>query len=329
MSLLAHLARPWFLPSLPSLCFIFLLPLGACASGDTPTGNTPPDDSTGVTDTTSVEDSVVGYARSSTLCIIDDVRLDEISGIAPSRLTEGVFWMHNDSGDEPRMFAVDSNGVTLAVCTFDGARNVDYEDMASVIRDGTAWLYIGDVGDNSARRASVTILRLPEPEVHTTWHDRAVTVTVESAVFRYPDGARDCEALIVDPRDGRIVLLDKSTTSCAMYAAAWPGDGEEAELEHLGSFRLPFDFAFWRLVTGADIHPSGQRVLLRTYNAVLEYVVPLDTPIRDLFDAAPVHSISTPGLMQAEAVCYSRDGRDILTTSEGVRPPLLILRRAL
>lgn len=328
MSLLSHLARPGFLFCLPSLFFVCLLPLGACASGETPTGNTLPKDSTKVSDTTWVEDSVVVYTQPSTLCIIDDARLDEISGIASSRLIDGVFWMHNDSGDEPRMFAVDSNGVTLAVCTFDGAQNVDYEDMASVIHDGTAWLYIGDVGDNSAGRASVTIHRLPEPEVQTGWRDRALTVAVESAVFRYPDGARDCEALIVDPRDGRIVLLDKSTTSCAMYAAAWPGDGEEAALEHLGSFRLPFDFAFWRLVTGADIHPGGQRVLLRTYNAVLEYVVPPGTPLRGLFDSAPAHIFSTPGLIQAEAVCYSRDGRDILTTSEGVRPPLLILRHA-
>ena len=62
-------------------------------------------------------------------------------------------------------------------------------------------------------------------------------------------------------------------------------------------------------------------------NAVLEYKGLAQSPLSALFDSTAAHIINTPGLTQPEAVCYSRDGRDILTTSEGSGPPLVILRR--
>lgn len=36
--------------------------------------------------------------------------LNELSGIARSRAYPGVWWVHNDSGDEPRLFAIDAGG---------------------------------------------------------------------------------------------------------------------------------------------------------------------------------------------------------------------------
>src|SRR5690606_1795107 len=39
--------------------------------------------------------------------------LEEASGLAASRRHAGVLWMHNDSGGEPEVFAVDSTGAVL------------------------------------------------------------------------------------------------------------------------------------------------------------------------------------------------------------------------
>lgn len=36
--------------------------------------------------------------------------LNELSGIARSRAYPGIWWVHNDSGDEPRLFAIDAEG---------------------------------------------------------------------------------------------------------------------------------------------------------------------------------------------------------------------------
>ncbi|HHH30426.1 MAG TPA: hypothetical protein ENK57_19085, partial [Polyangiaceae bacterium] len=36
--------------------------------------------------------------------------LNEISGLAPSAIHEGMYWAHNDSGDVPRLFLLDADG---------------------------------------------------------------------------------------------------------------------------------------------------------------------------------------------------------------------------
>ncbi|MFA6235630.1 MAG: hypothetical protein WC824_15785, partial [Bacteroidota bacterium] len=279
------------------LCFIvltaYLLPLSACSSEDPPTSTLPPVDSTNTTDS-------IAYADPVTLCTIQDARLTEISGIAPSRLHGGIYWLHNDSGGEVRLFAVDTTGVTIAACTLDGAVNRDWEDLASVVLNTTAWLYVGDIGDNEKKYPSVTIYRIEEPALQPGWRDSALTAYAEKATFRYPDGAHDCEALMVDPRDGAIVLLEKNGTSCAVYSALWPGNGGDTELQRIAVFRLPFEFSFWRLVTGADLHPASHRVLLRTYNAVLEYEGLSQSPLSALFDSTAARIINTPGLTQPE-----------------------------
>ena len=321
---------PASFPALLAAALLGLLLLGslpslsACSDGDAPIA---PGDSIRPPDSSGTGDSAISYAAAETLCRIEDARLTEISGIAASRRRDGLYWMHNDSGGEPRLFAVDTLGRTLATIRFDGASNRDWEDLASVTLDGTPWLYVGDIGDNDRVREYVTVYRVREPVVDPAWRDSAKTAVAEAARFRYPDGARDCEAFVVDPTDGRLLLLEKNGTTCAVYAAAWPGDGAEAVLDRIAAFLLPFDFAFWRLVTAADLHPGGQRLLLRTYNGLLEYETRALPAIPALFDSVAARTMTTPGLLQAEAACYSRDGRDILTTSEGGRPPLLILRR--
>lgn len=302
------------------LLVAILFPISACSSEDPPTTTNPPVDSTKTTDS-------LAYLDPATLCTINDTRLTEISGLAPSRLRDGLFWMHNDSGGDAALYAVDSTGATIAVCTLGGAVNRDWEDLASVMLEDTAWLYVGDIGDNDKKYPSVRIYRIREPELQSSWRDRAVSASAETATFFYPDGAHDCEALMVDARDGTIILLEKSGTSCGVYSSPWPGSGGTAQLQRIAAFRLPFEFSLWRLVTGADLHPSSQRVIVRSYNAVLEYKTQAGAPLSTLFDSTAAIVIETPGLTQAEAVCYSRDGRDILTTSEGSRPPLLILRK--
>ncbi|MBR9975342.1 MAG: hypothetical protein KFF77_07155, partial [Bacteroidetes bacterium] len=277
----------FLLPLIPALFGTLLLasfpPLSACSEDDAPVA---PADSTGIPDSTGQGDSVIVYAAPATLCTIADSRLTEISGITASRLRDGIFWMHNDSGDEARIFAVDTLGRTIAVCRLEGALNRDWEDMASVTIDGTSWIYVGDVGDNNSVREYVTVYRLREPALDPAWRDSALTIVTEAARFRYADGARDCEALAVDPRDGRLLLLEKDGTTCAVFAAAWPGNGGEAELTRIATFRLPFDFSFWRLVTAADLHPDGQRILLRTYNSMLEYETRVLPAVPAIFDSS-------------------------------------------
>src|SRR5690606_10690255 len=110
-------------------------------------------------------------ARNASLC--DEPRrtgtlpadVAESSGLAASRSHPGVFWTHNDSGDEAFVFAIDSAGRLLGRVRVTGAENHDWEDIALAPcgDDAGDCLYIADTGNNLGSREEVAIYRVPEP----------------------------------------------------------------------------------------------------------------------------------------------------------------------
>ena len=90
-------------------------------------------------------------------------RLDEASGLALAVGDAVRFWVLNDSGNPAELFLVDSMAATLQCVPIRGAVNRDWEDLSAGPCPRGRCLYIGDIGDNGARRAFVTVYRLPEP----------------------------------------------------------------------------------------------------------------------------------------------------------------------
>jgi len=291
-------------------------------------GDDPPSDP-GSTDTTKVSpDTVIVYDAPDTLALIADGRLTELSGIAPSRLRDNLFWLHNDSGDDPRVFAVDASGRTRAVCSVGNAVHTDWEDMASVLLQGSSWLYIGDIGDNDATRSSIQVYRLREPVIDTSWVDRSIYADAEKATLAYEDGARDSEALMVDPVNGDIYLVEKTDSRAAgIYHAAWPGNGGETVLRRVAELSLPFSFSFLRRVTAGDLGTDGGSAVFRSYGGIVEYYAAAGSTLPALLATDSSAVIYSPALPQAEAVCYLRNGRAIVTGSEGSHQPLVIIHR--
>jgi len=108
-----------------------------------------------------------------------------------------VFWTLNDSGNDERLFAFDSAGRDLGAVRVQGARNRDWEAMATGPCDAGRCLYVGDVGDNLARRDAVVLWRIPEPAPPGAGR-QTDSEPATALVIRYPDGPRDVEALWVD-----------------------------------------------------------------------------------------------------------------------------------
>ena len=115
--------------------------------------------------------------------------LPEASGIAVSARTPGVLWLHNDSGD-PLLRALATDGASRGSVWIAGAAVEDWEDVTVAPCPHGSCVYIGDIGDNNARRSSLTIYRVPEPDPTTARSPRA-----ESMRLTYPDGPKDAEAL--------------------------------------------------------------------------------------------------------------------------------------
>ena len=218
--------------------------------------------------------------------------------MAASATHAGVLWVHNDSGDEPRLYAVDADGETVATVRLRGAEAIDWEDMAS--SDGH--LYVGDIGDNRERRAAVQIYRIAEPALT----DGAVAT--ERMDLRYPDGVHDAEALLVHPTTGEIGVVTKEADGAGLYVVPRFTTGQ-ATLERTASVPVA-------VATGAAVSPDAASVVIRDYTQA--YLFDMDgTDLSSAFDVAP-QTVDMPFAIQAEAITFGADGSSLVTTHEGV-----------
>ena len=260
-----------------------------------------------------------------------DPRITESSGLASSS-DPGTVFTHNDSGDAARFFAVDADtGETRTVYELPGVQARDWEDMArGPDESGRSSLWLGDIGDNNARRdRGLLVHRVPEPA--PTDRETVTTDAPTSFRLRYADGPGDAEALLVHPRTGRLYVVTKPLAGPAkVYAAPErldPGGPNaltlvaEVELERTGTPGGPgIGSLAQRLVTAGDISPDGRRVALRTYTDVYEWTVPGDD-VAAAFDGEPQVS-PLPETFQGEGLAYTTDGTALLTSTEGERAPV-------
>jgi hypothetical protein len=106
---------------------------------------------------------VTGYVAGSALL--------ELSGMARSHRHADRFYVHNDSGNTPDVYAIDSAGKLYATFHLTGTANIDWEDIAvgpsepSMADAPTPadCVWIGDIGDNANARKDVHIVRWTEP----------------------------------------------------------------------------------------------------------------------------------------------------------------------
>jgi len=86
--------------------------------------------------------------------------LPETSGLAMGRRTRDVLWSHNDSGNDAVLFAMDMAGAVRGRVSVP-TRMRDWEDVSAGRCPAGDCLYLGDIGDNGARRSHVAVLRVP------------------------------------------------------------------------------------------------------------------------------------------------------------------------
>ncbi len=273
---------------------------------------------------------------------IEATDITEASGLVASWANtgngaDGAWWVHNDSGDEPRIFAVDVAGRLLATVELLGAEARDWEDVAvapPAAPGGAPQLYVGDIGNNQMRlsdtsdRRSVRIYRLDEPTVPTAppadgADVPALTAKVTSFTLRYPDGPHDAEAMVVDPVTGELYLVTKDwrrTGQSLVFSVANPStiaSGASVTLTAAGA--VPLEPG--RLVTAADVTRDGSIVALRSYGAVDLYRRPAGQALSAAFETTPCEG-PTPPEFQGESLGFASDGGSYLTLSEGFHPTL-------
>ena len=273
---------------------------------------------------------------------VEHKALGEVSGLVKSERGD-FYWVHNDSGDSPRLFAIDAAGVPLVPSwlgiappdwqghAIDHAAHFDWEAIA--LADDT--LYIADVGNNGNARRDLGVYVVNEP--HPTAVQRMKAL--KHLPIRYPDQNEhpgdvwhfDCEAVFV--AGGQLYFITKHRQP-RRIADFEPG----AKL-----YRLDTDFTDRENVltlvgqrddvtvaTGADISPDGSRLAVATYVALWLFDAPASG---DNWFAGEAHKLDLPRDLwnrQLEAVAWQDEStlllvnerRDILRASVADFAPL-------
>ncbi|MEV6115025.1 WD40 repeat domain-containing protein [Streptomyces sp. NPDC052109] len=229
---------------------------------------------------------------------LKDPRIAESSGLAASRLHPGIYWTHNDSGDGPYVYAVDSRtGKTVARVTLRGIGSP--RDVEAISIGPHNEIYLGDIGDNlGGKWPYVWIYRLPEPK-----ELRDQTVTATQYVVKYSNGPRDAESLVVHPKTGRVYIIDKKEDGGHLYEGP-------ATLSTAGAniFRPIAAVDLW--ATDAAFSPDGRQLAVRGYLGGISYDWNGGRIRRE-------GRLDVPLQGQGEGVSYSADGTKLLYSSEG------------
>lgn len=273
---------------------------------------------------------VAGLARAAVpapeVVEVANAGLDELSGLVVSRADPQVLWGHNDTGGGAWLFRFGPGGEDLGRVAIAGVQAHDWEDLAAFEHDGAPALLIADVGNNLASRAIVTLYAVSDPG------REGVPRLFWRLPFRFPEGARDCEAVAVDPVAREILLVTKRDTPPRLYRlplpAGTPAGVQQAEfVAELAGWPARNGLSLLRFFadspTAFDISRDGRRAALVTPTHAYLYRRPDGGDWAAAMQRADA-AVPLPerALDQIEAAAFTADGRALIVGSEG-RPARL------
>lgn len=248
------------------------------------------------------------YSGAQTIGPLENNQLiNEASGIVASQVHPHLLYTHNDSGSEAEIYMLDTLGSFLGKITLEDAKNRDWEDISMGPGEdpGLSYVYVGDIGDNNAKRDKIHVYRFPEPRIL----EEEIYIKPEKITLVYPDGARDAETMMVDPVSGDLLILSKRDTSNVLYRATADQLGKgEVLLQKV--MKLPITMA-----VGGDISSDGKQIVIKNY-WVVYYWERLDgESIPDALARKPTQLPYKPE-PQGEAIGFSFKGDRYFTLSE-------------
>jgi hypothetical protein len=195
---------------------------------------------------------------------LDEKLIPEASGIVKSRRFADVFWVHNDSGNPPLLFAIRGDGRIVRQFRL-AIPNIDWEDIAI---DDQGHLFLGDIGNNFGRLPLRVIYRIDEPDPSSP-ADKPISASAVTFYSLPRENRFDAESLFYDR--GSAYLLAKYL------------DGRVAEL-----FAIPLEppsplarpakprligrlHGFTEPATGADLSADGTLLAVCSYGVARVY----------------------------------------------------------
>lgn len=232
--------------------------------------------------------------------------VDEVSGITPSQNIPGNLWAEQDGGN-PSQLALLSPSAQLVGHIDLPLPNRDWEDMTlgAGPKTGVPYIYLADIGDNNATNDVNYIYRFPEPKSLTDQ-----VTSAERIAFRYPDGPRDAEALLLDPLTKDIWIISKRESRVHLYRLAYPQNTTAvSEAEAVGS--LPISY-----VVSACFSADGHQLIVKTYTNLYYWARNGTESVADALQKRSYQELPYRLEPQGEAVCFDGHGSGYYTLSE-------------
>lgn len=252
--------------------------------------------------------------------------MDEISGIAASGINKDLYYVHNDSGDTSRFFAILPTGEVKSTIYFKGnpSEKLGVQDCEDIAvgpgpAKGKSYVYLGDIGDNNHSRKYLTVYRMEEKKSWAT--DSLAHTSADPVNLKYPDGPKDAETLMVDPIEKLMYIVSKREDTVSVYSAPLSYKVNDT-LMLAKRCKLFFKgFKLFKWITAGDISKDGQQVLIKSYSKVYYWKRQNNEPIWQTIQRPP-RILPYQEERQGEAIGFTPDGKGYYTTSEGVYAPI-------
>ncbi|WP_143307824.1 hypothetical protein [Chitinophaga vietnamensis] len=246
-------------------------------------------------------------------------KITEASGIASSVTLPGCYWTHNDSGNKPEVFLLNSNAQLISIFKLQDVKNRDWEDIAEGIGPvkGKHYIYVGDIGDNAAIRKHIRIYRFLEPEKTPP---AKVSITPDILTLQFPDGPRDAESLLIDPLTRSIYIVSKREKKVHLYKTSRLDfkNGDKVTLEK--TITLPYTW-----VTSGDISKDGHHIVIKTLLAVYYWHRNSNETVEQAM-AKPATELPYIPEKQGEGITITPNNDGYVTISEGDHSPVYFYR---
>lgn len=257
---------------------------------------------------------------------IDKDKLDEISGMDISRINKDVIWIHNDSGSEAELYAIDIKGNYLGKLLLTGlAKGIrDWEDITVGPGpvNGVSYIYIGEIGDNDAIYDSKYIYRFPEPKLNLNEGKFKIDINDFDVIeFNFPDGKRDSETLMIDPITKDLIVISKREDNVNVYNLKYP-QPTDVTLIPKKIATLPFGYQGFRDsgVTGGDISNDGSEILIKDYFFVYYYTrkdnESIETALSRDYNKVTTYFYDMSKEPQGESICWDNESTGFFTSTE-------------
>ncbi len=287
------------------------------------------------------QDGTIDSPRALTpVAQVVDAPIDEMSGIVKSRRYPDTYWVHNDSGDVARIFAIHANGSVImppwigsefyvGATPVEGkkpypgiqiapATNYDWEDIAY---DGDK-LYLSDMGNNGNARRDLGIYVVNEPNpvgVTATKPLRWLPIAYpDQTDFPPKDWFFDCEAIFV--WKGKVHFLTKHRAMGQINIPATGTNLYRLDTEYtdkmnvLKKLDVASDLGGW--ITAADVSPDGKTLAVLCHAPIASVWLFELGKSGDKLLSGKARRLVLTGAKQCEAICFDDNDKLIVTNED-------------